>query len=98
LVPLTNRARPDDSFGDRPTVVIQAGEKWDPAMLPATVDAAKVSAEWPILQQETAALSTRSHYTVVKDASHMSLIHDAAYANQAAELIRAVLDQSRPAM
>lgn len=92
LVPHTNLPRPNDNFGDRPTVVIQAGATWDPASLPPTVDVARVEAGWPKLQQETAALSTRGKYAVVKNASHMSLVHDEAYANQAADLIREVLE------
>ncbi len=95
LVPHTNRPRPVDDFGDRPTVVIQAGETWDPAMLPEGVDAAKVAAEWPKLQQATAALSTRGRYAVVRNATHMSLIHNQTYANQAADLIRGVLEAAR---
>ncbi len=91
LVPHTNRPRPDDTFGDRPTVVVQAGETWDPATLPDTVDAARVAKAWPQLQKETAALSSRGRYAIVKGADHMSLIHDRVYADQAADLIREVL-------
>ncbi|MEP7243179.1 MAG: alpha/beta hydrolase [Gammaproteobacteria bacterium] len=95
LVPYTNRPRPSDNFGDRPTVAIQAGDKWEAGMLPDTLDAEKVSAGWSKLQKETASLSTRGRYVVVKNATHMSLIYDEKYANQAAELIREVAAQSR---
>ena len=82
LAPYTDRPRPNDNFGDRPTVVIQAGETWDPATLPDNMDAAKVAAGWSKLQQDTATLSTKGRYVVVKNANHMSLIHDQAYANE----------------
>jgi pimeloyl-ACP methyl ester carboxylesterase len=91
LAPHTDRPRPNDNFGDRPTVVVQAGETWDPAALPESVDAAKVAAGWSKLQQDTASLSTKGRYVVVKSANHMSLIHDRTYANEAADLIREVL-------
>lgn len=91
LVPHTDRPRPNDTFGDRPTVVVQAGETWDPATLPDTVDVARVAKAWPQLQKETAALSTRGRYAIVKGENHMSLIHDRVYADQVADLIREVL-------
>jgi pimeloyl-ACP methyl ester carboxylesterase len=97
LAPYTDRPRPNDNFGDRPAVVIQAGETWDPATLPDNMDAVKVAAGWSKLQQDTATLSTKGRYVVVKNANHMSLIHDQAYANEAAELIRDVIKASSSA-
>jgi hypothetical protein len=95
LVPLTNRARPRDDFGDKPTIVIQAGKTWDASELPESIDPAKIAAGWPELQKETAALSTRGRYVVVEHATHMSLIYDEAYANQAADFIRELLNTAR---
>jgi pimeloyl-ACP methyl ester carboxylesterase len=95
LVPYTNRARPEDTFGDRPTVVIQSGKTWDQDMLPDTVDAARLSTGWPILQKETAALSTRGRYVAVENATHMSLVYDEGHANEAAELIGEVLQETQ---
>ena len=94
LVPGTNRPRPEDNFGDRPTVVIQAGQTWDQASLPDTVDAAKIAAGWPVLQKETAALSTRGRHVIVENATHMSIVHDEVHANEAAEFIREVLREA----
>jgi len=91
LVPLTDRARPRDDFGDKPTIVIQAGKTWDASELPESVDPANIAAGWPELQKETAALSTRGRYVVVDHATHMSLIYHEAYANQAADFIRELL-------
>ncbi len=95
--PYTNRPRPADDFGDRPTVAIQAGEKWDPSVIPPGVDVEKVSAGWSSLQRQNAALSTRGRYVVVKDSNHMSLVYDQKYAAQAVGLIREVLKAQTPA-
>jgi len=95
LVPYSNRPRPNDDFGDRPTVVIQAGTL-DQAALADSVDAAKIAAGWPKLQKDTAALSTRARYVVVDHATHTSLVHDEAFANETVGLIREVLSEIRP--
>lgn len=93
LEPHTNRPRPEDDFGDRPTVAIEAGT-WETAALPDAIDAATIATGWPKLQARTAALSTRGRHAVVADATHMSLIHDRTYAGEAAELIRQVVREA----
>jgi pimeloyl-ACP methyl ester carboxylesterase len=83
------------SFGDRPLVVVTAGRTAasDGAALATADELGRVLQQ---LHGEIAALSTRGRHVIVAGATHMTLIADARYADQAVDEIRRVVAEATP--
>jgi len=73
-------ARANTSLGDRPLVVISAAEP----MAGMTAEIFTVNVQ---MHAELAGLSTRGRHVTVEGANHMSLLTEAAYAEQVANLL-----------
>lgn len=78
----------NESLGDRPIVVITAGEKLAPEALPAGVDPDGWQATWNSLQEDIGALSSNGQHVVMETANHMSLITDKNNAEKVATYIK----------
>lgn len=87
-------------LGDRPVIVITAGEMAPIEALPVGTDPKEWGGIWLKLQQELAALSSNGRQITIDTASHMSLITDKDNAETAAlhiqNLIEAVSSGKRP--
>ena len=84
MAPISAAARAAGDLGDRPLVVLSAGQMGD-----AGPEAAQYRTEWHQLHRELAALSRHGVHRVVPDATHLSLVLN----QQHAQAVIAAVDE-----
>lgn len=84
------QAHQTKNLGDRPIVVVTAGQLVEDEYLPDHVDAYEMRDAWTSLHKEIASLSTNGLHVVMDGADHMNLIYDKKNADQVAHHIRMI--------